>query len=279
MIFQGHRYWPSFKRLRKSPLGLRIRRRGELRFGQLLQRRTQVKLTNLLFLWADRMKSPRFCPCRCDAAERLAILDSRTRPVILLTLHFGPEFVLVSWLRSRGLPAAMVGGEGMKPVAAGRSLFVKDRDRLAGLEGIPTVIEAGCIGEMYDHLAANRILIIDVDGAWGRHLATPEMDGLGLIMHTGSLKLAAMTGAVVMPCLITSAPFFGFTVHLGEPIPEALITNQRQHKMACEHAFRAFLPVLEQAPEECTARLLDRFVTTANQLPRPSAAAKLPVRQ
>jgi hypothetical protein len=182
--------------------------------------------------------------------------------VILLSLHFGPELILLNWLRSRGLPAAMVGGKGAKNSLAYRDFFRQCRDRAAGLEEIPNLIESGCIGAMYDHLAANRILIMDVDGAWGRHLAIPEVDGCGLITSTGPLKLAALTGAVVLPCLITSASFFGFTIHLGEPIPEVVSADDHQHTAACEHVLREFLPVLSAALEECTYTLLGRLVMT-----------------
>jgi lauroyl/myristoyl acyltransferase len=202
------------------------------------------------------------------------MVEAHTRPVILLSLHFGPPFLLTTLLRAQGLPAAIVAFSGMTSSTAYRRWFEKGPDRAAGLENVSRIIETGCIGEMYDHLAANRILIIDIDAGGGRHLATPHADGCGFIMSTGALKLAALTNAIVLPCLVTSAPFFGWTIHLGEPIPAISSGDEEQRMAACKHVLREFLPVLRNAPEECSSHLLERLVMSPIEARPPELQLK-----
>jgi len=253
------RYWPHLEELRPLPAGLRPSSGKKKRFWSLWCRRAQLKLTDLSFVWADRFGSPRWRWCRFQGAERLQLRGSGVRPVILVSLHFGPMRILGNWLRARGLPAVTAATVGTNNFTASRRYFHRLRDRVGGLGELPNLIETGHVGDMVDHLQAGKILIITADAGEGRHLTCPWVDGCGLVMHTGFLHLAALTGAVVFPCLITSAPFFGFTIHLGEPVPDSDPGSKDGHAAACEHILREFLPVLANAPEECTSVLFKRL--------------------
>jgi hypothetical protein len=247
--WQVGRHWPAPGQLLDSPLGLKAAP-GWLR---LLRRRAQLKLSDLAYVWGDRLAAPRWG--HCPARDRLTLLETRTHPVVLLSLHSGPAYMLVNWLRARGIPAAMVGGRGAKAtVAADRAYFTARRDRAAGLEGVSQLFETGDIWAIRDHLAANRVLIIDVDSGGDRRRAVPVVDGCGLVMSTGPLTLAAMTGAIVMTALVTSAPLFRLRVHLGEPV-----TDLRVPVAACEHALREYLAVMRSAPEEVSYVTLSRL--------------------
>lgn len=244
----------EFRRISGPPLlppgrGLTLRR--------LLLGRTQLNLAKLLFLWPEKLASGRGVPCRIVGADRLAGLGRVGSPALLLTLHFGPTGVFFNWLRARGYPVAVVAMKGRRRLPWYRRYLSRVRDAPNELVGLPSLIEVGRVREMRDHLDAGGLLMVAVDGGHGRHSCSPVVQGLTLSMSTGALRIAALTGAVVIPCLIRSGPLFSLTIHLGEPLAVETVANKVGHPAACQHLLREFLTTLAVAPEECSFELLD----------------------
>ena len=228
-----------------------------LTLRRLLLGRTRLNLAKLLFLWPEKLATSRGISCRVVGGDRLAAIEAAGGPAVLLTLHFGPMSLLLNWLRARGYPAAMVAVKGRRQdLSWFRRYLARRRDAPVGLETLPSLIEVGQVWEMRGHLDARGLLLVAVDGGHGRHAASPVADGLALAMNTGALKLAAMTGAPVIPCLIRSGPRFSLILHLGEPLPAAEVADKARYGDACDRLYRAFLPVLAAAPEECSYELL-----------------------
>jgi lauroyl/myristoyl acyltransferase len=227
-----------------------------LTFGRLLFGRTRLNLAKFLFLWPEKLASERGRHWRVVGADRLEALRSCGRPAVLVTLHYGPMGVLFNWLRARGYPVCIVAAKGRRKRPWYRRYLARLRDTRGGLESLPSLIEVGQVLEMRDHLAANGLLMVAVDGGYGRHSCVPAARGLALSMSTGALQLAALTGALVAPCLIRSGPLLSATISLGEPLAAESVADKSRHAAACDHLLRAFLPVLAEAPEECSFELL-----------------------
>ncbi len=92
-------------------------------------------------------------------------------------------------------------------------------------------------------------------------------------MTTGPLRLATATGALVMPCLITAGPRMSFTVHLGEPVPDALVDDAENHRAACAHLLREFLAVVGQHPGQSHCLFIEHLDPAT--VAAPSAAEAL----
>jgi len=249
----GRPRFGEFRKLSGTPIlpsGERLTRLA------LILGRTRLNLTKLLFLWPEWLARGRVVKCRITGADRLQAPGERGSPALLLTLHFGPMNILLNWLRARGHPAAMVALKGRRSIPWLRRHLAQLRDAPVGLAMLPSLIEVGQIWEMQSHLEASGILLVAVDGGYGRYHSSPVADGLALSMSTGALQLASLTGATVIPCLIRSGRLFSFTIHFGEPLPAADVADRTRHSVACDHLFREFLPILAMAPEECSYELL-----------------------
>ena len=239
----------------------------------LWRERTRSNLARLLCLWPDRLRRGRWSDhCRCIGLERLERAHAQGRPVALAFLHFGPLILLCHWLRVQGLPAAAL----RLQRSAERPAYWKYIDRLSapgnGADW-PSVFDRTELRRAHEHLRAGRILAIAVEGRRDRHLRVVR-DGLTFDMATGILRLAAATGAVVIPCLLTAGPRMSFTVHLGEPVPDDLVADTDRHFAACHHLFREFLAVVGRHPGQSHAALIEHLEPAAAG--GSSAAAALP---
>jgi len=265
---------PTFADFHKLAVLTWLPRDREARLRRLLLGRTRLNLTKLMFLWPDKLASPRWAPCRIEGAGRLQPVGRGSRPTILVTLHFGPTGILLNWLRACGYPAAMVALKGARKLPWYRRYLVGLRDRAAGLVEVRNLIELGEILLMRDHLDSHGLLLIAIDGAAGRNSCYPAVGHFRLAMSTGVFRLAALTGASAIPCLIRSRTFFSFALHLGEPIPDGDLLDRTRHAAACDHLLRELLPVLAKDPEECSVELLTSLWRPApewkdNTVPQP----------
>jgi hypothetical protein len=102
------------------------------------------------------------------------------------------------------------------------------------------------------------VLITSADGDQGRQLLAQGED-YALSLSPGAFRLAALSGAAVIPYLTSADPGMGFTIHFGEPVPDDYVTDRRQHEAACAWLLRSFSVVLREHPEQCSSELLYHF--------------------
>jgi hypothetical protein len=131
---------------------------------------------------------------------------------------------------------------------------------------IPPLIENGQVMAMREHLENKGVLIVATEdgGQGGRHATLQTSGQVGLAMMSSVCKLADITGARVIPCLIRARRFFSFTIHFGQPVPEADITDRTRHPAACRHMLEQFIPTLALAPGQCTDLLVNAIKPTAD---------------
>jgi lauroyl/myristoyl acyltransferase len=263
---------PTVRHFDRLPAALRPRR-GRLSWFVLWRERTQVILARLLCLWPDRLHQGRWADhCHCVGLERLEQAHAQDRPVALALLHFGPTILIGHWLRARGLPAAGVRSER----SVRRPLHWRYIDSLSGRGGPdgPAVFHVSRLRRAHEHLRAGRILAMTMEGRYTRHIRL-EGDGFTFDMATGLVRLAAATGALVIPCLVEAGPYLSFTIHLGEPVPDELVVDADRHRAACEHLLREFVAVVRRHPGQSQAFFINHFQpATAGVAPAADALAE-----
>ncbi len=265
------RTMPTVRHFRQLPASLRLR---SMRRGWVLRlwwQRIRLNQTRLLYLWQDKFRTPRWARrIHCDGAERLDRLVASGRPVILEALHCGPLPILFHWLRSRGLrAAALVARDPYQPGSYHRHL-VRLSERVNGLEGVPRVFEPRQIYEMHEFLKSGGVLLVAMDGGGSTPRVVPH-DDFTVKMFPGTFKLAAMSGAAVVPCVICSGPLFSFTVHLGEPVPDELVADKRHYDAACRHILEQLIPRIRTMPEQLSYELMCRIKPRSDAVESPAS--------
>jgi hypothetical protein len=226
----------------------------------LVRDRTQVFQARLTGYWAGRLTTSRWrrlCRVEGPAASR-HLLKSRTRPAVLVTIHFGPLEMLFGWQRSFGVPIAGMSATMEEYLPRYRSQRLALYDREGGLEGLPRIFLPSQLWEAADFLRGNRVIQVAMSGGRGR--ATEVSDGgLRLPVATGALRLASLVGADLIPCLIRAECGGVVTIVLDDAVPASELLDRRTHPLVCQRLFRFFSPSLRTHPGQINAWLLDRL--------------------
>jgi lauroyl/myristoyl acyltransferase len=82
-------------------------------------------------------------------------------------------------------------------------------------------------------------------------------------MATGAIRLAALAGAELIPCLIRETALWKFVIHFGDPVPRHCLGNPPDLKGAAAHLLEEFLKVIRCYPEHCNHRLLSAILPAA----------------
>ena len=250
---------PTLRLFRRLPASIRIPASRRNWLWRLWLARTRLNVTKFMLFWPDRLGTLRWRQrLRFSSVEQLDYLRNCNRPVILAVLHIGPLLLLRYYLRSRGLPVAGLVARPLSERSPIRQYLDRLSDEAYGMIGIPNVFDLAQLRSLHEFLQPNRMLIVALDGGHGNHVFVPNGDS-SFRMASGAIRLAAHRSALVVPCLIRADRLLGAWVHFGEPVPDALIADPRNHLAGCTHLFREFLPFLRAHPEEGSYEFLCRF--------------------
>jgi lauroyl/myristoyl acyltransferase len=75
-------------------------------------------------------------------------------------------------------------------------------------------------------------------------------------MATGAIRLAQMTGAKLIPCLITEDSTWKFTIHFGAPVPQQSLGRALDMQAIGTHLLEEFSKVVRRYPAQCKMRCL-----------------------
>jgi len=75
-------------------------------------------------------------------------------------------------------------------------------------------------------------------------------------MATGAIRLAAMANAKLIPCLITEAAAWKFTIHFGTPVPDRYLGKSPDMEAIGSHLLQEFSKVVTRYPDQCKMRCL-----------------------
>ena len=233
--------------------------------------------SQLFYMWPDRLRAPRWLErCRLEGGSDLIGTREGDRGVVLASLHFGPFEIMPYWLRAHGIVATSV------RAAAPDSLksLTSYQYALSPPADVPVFISAEDLTPMprFAHvrkiLGPGRRLLVMLDPDRGITLRIPFEDRI-FRMATGAIRLAAMTGSELIPCLITETASWQFTIHFGEPVPRQYLGNSPDMHIIGAHLLKEFSKVVTRHPEQCKMRLLKAMLPLPETgVSDPSAVAQ-----
>jgi len=193
-------------------------------------------------MWPDRLKEKRWSRrCRIEGGDNLVGCKAGNRGAVLASIHFGPVETLPYWLRSQGITATT-----MRTRPPLELKQVTDYQySLSPPPDVPVFIMAEDLTpfprlfHFRKILGPGRCLLIMVDPVRGRMMDVP-FEGGHFRMATGAIRLAAMTGADLIPCLITETETWQFVVHFGKPVPQGYLGKSPDMQAAGRHLLSEF---------------------------------------
>jgi lauroyl/myristoyl acyltransferase len=235
--------------------------------------------SQLFYMWPDRLCASRWLSrCRFEGDRKLLELSKDDRGVVLASVHFGPFEILPYWLRAYGIPATSVRAD---PPEALRSLTDHQYSLSPPVE-IPLFVFARDLSPFprFSHirtiLGPGRRLLVMVDPDRGVMTDIPFEDRL-FHMATGAIRLAQMTGARLIPCMITEDSNWRFTIHIGTPVPEEWIGRSPDMQLIGTHLLDEFSKVVRRYPVQCKMRCLRAMWPRPKDEMRESTAARTAV--
>jgi hypothetical protein len=243
------RDYPNFKRIRATqPLAFWRGLHALRHFLRMICHWQSAIATALL---ADRLREPAW-------AERISVTGTPPhrlpewgqRPVIVLYLHTGGFALLRNWLRSLGLPAVSYVAS-FPPIVRGpwgQKIYERAnlRNNLPGLA--QTFNGARDLRTTVRFLVPGHILITGLDAGLAQDSATLfHAQGHEIYLSTGMVRLAASTGAILLPVSVVPRGLSRFEVRFGSPVPGSLI-NRDNPRPAIQHLLDQLWPDLAQDP-------------------------------
>ena len=214
--------------------------------------------SQLFYMWPDRLTNPRWLSrCRFEGERELIAPGEEDRGVVLASLHYGPFEILPYWLRAYGIPTTSVRAD---PPEALQSL-TNYQYSLSPPADVPLFVFASDLTPMprFSHLrkilGPGRRLLVMVDPDRGLMADVLFEDRL-FHMATGAIRLAQMTGAKLIPCLITEEFTWKFTIHFGTPVAQKWLGRSPDMQVIGSHLLQEFSKVVRRYPAQCKMRCL-----------------------
>jgi lauroyl/myristoyl acyltransferase len=218
--------------------------------------RANSYLNQILEYFPERLAEPKWAEgCRIAGLDRLRQARQNRRPVVLVFCHFGPFYLLRTWLRAAGFPvAALVGGK-----RAYRSRLRQQEDRVSIFSEIPTAFHMDQLRAAYEFLDAGQALMVAIDTATSKPMSVPAGGGWTFQMATGALRLAIRHRAELIPFSIVDEGHWRFQIELGRPVPPEYLVSEADLVPAGNHLLAEFLPRFRNHPEHCSNQLIQSF--------------------
>lgn len=208
--------------------------------------------SRLVYLWPHRLSRARWLRrCPLEADYDLEKLLRSERPIIFASVHFGPFRTLPYWLRAHGIAATTLVG---RPVSADSALI----DRLSPPADMPVLSAVDNMRALRKSLVARRRLVILMDVDRGRQVAVKSGDEVFRIA-SGAIRLAAASGAELVPCAIIRKGSWNFGIHFGPPVSRELLGKVPDVESAASHLLEELLPVIRRDPAQCRHRFLNHI--------------------
>lgn len=211
----------------------------------------------LVYLWPDQLgKSHWLKRCQLKLDSNLEKRLQSERPIVFASFHFGPFRTLPYWLRAHGIAVTTLVGT---PISRESAMI----DALSPPPEVPVLAWVNDMKEIRKSVGPGRrlLILIDVDHA----KQTPvTMANEVFRLTTGAVRLAAATGADLIPCVIVEKDVWNFVIHFGSPVPQAFLGKSPDVPAATSHLLGELLPVMLCHPVQCRHRFLSS-ITPAGQ--------------
>ena len=205
----------------------------------------------LVYLFPDRLPERRWLSrSRLIGSSDPLQMQASGRRIVFASLHLGPFETLPYWLRAHGLAVTTLVGR-----KAPRQWLKQRQYSLSPPSGLPVVLPVTEKGGIRHAVSGLQHLLVFMDVNRGRQLELP-LEGLIFQLASGVIRIAALTGAELAPCLTTVAAGWRFSIFFGRPVPQELLGAEPDLAGAGLHLLREFLPVIQTHPAQCGSRLL-----------------------
>ncbi len=206
----------------------------------------------LVYIWPDRLCTRRWLSrCRLVGRVDLVRSENKDRPTILASVHLGPSEIMNYWLRAHGIVTTTVRGPWPKSLQR----LASYQHALSPPADVPVFLLVEEVSRIRQFLRPGQRLLVMVDVDRGKQLYVPFENHV-FRMANGAIRLAALTGAELVPCLIVETSSWNFAIHFGNPVPEEYLANTTDLQAIGTHLLKEFVKVIVRYPEQCTHRLL-----------------------
>ena len=232
--------------------------------SNLLEIRVRYHLSRVIANWPDRLGNPRWRSRFSIQGNCLEEAVKVGRPVILVSAHFGPIHLGGYFLRAFGFRAASFVGNAEDVHSASR----RAKDRLSHYPEMPHVFSAeDNLRDIYRFLEQGNILRTAFDVNTGKMIQVPLCDR-SVCFATGSIRLAAATGAALIPYVISESEPWKFVLHLGRPVPPEFLKASPNVENAAAHVVNECGRFFQISPHEASGEMLGAF-THPESRPEP----------
>lgn len=215
----------------------------------LLRQSLGLNHARFLYLWPDRLPSYRWIKrCHLEGNFNLTQAQQLNRPIVFVSLHFGPFETLPVWLRAHGIAVTVLVGR--PPPRRAHKLYL-----MSPPADVPLVVSVNEMYRIRQFLRPGQRLLILIDVDRGKQIQVP-FDNHSFRMSTGAIRLAAMTNAEMIPCLMVERDTWDFAIHFGSPVPQRYLGRSPDMKAAATHLLNELLQVVTRYPSQCGHRLL-----------------------
>ncbi len=232
------------------------------RTSYFLQQTIGMTHARLVYMWPDRLPEAHWqTRVQLRGDGDLAALRASERPLVFVTLHFGPFEVLPYWLRAGGLPVTTLVGR-----PAPRQRLKSRQYSLSAPADVAVVIPVTDQARLRRTMECARHLLVYMDVNRGKQILVPFEDHF-LRLASGAIRLAMMRDALLVPCLIAATHPWRYTIYFQSPLtcPDPSADSGEVARIAA--CLRdQFLPVLARYPTQCSPRLLSSILPREERL-------------
>ena len=206
----------------------------------------------LVYSWPDRLCTARWLSrCRLEGEVDLVRSLDPDRAMILASVHVGPSEIMNYWLRAHGIVTTTVRGlwpDHLQPLASRQHALSPPAD-------VPVFLPVNEMSRVRQFLGAGQRLLIMVDVDRGKQIHVP-FENHSFRMATGAIRLAALAGAELIPCVIVETGSWKFAIYFGTPVPRSYLDKSPDMTAIGAHLLSEFVKVIIRYPEHCKPRFL-----------------------
>jgi len=179
-------------------------------------------------------------------------------PIVIVFFHSGGFPILKTWLRSQGVPAALYSA-GIHAIHLQSSKIREKGDRAYGLKNIPDTFTGRTgLREAVRFLTPGRALLISLEQ---RDFSKPRNEyRLGeatICLDDGAFRIAAMTGATLLPATVRHRSVCRFEIEFGEPVALESMKKENGPSAANLHLARHLWRGVHEDPSAMTWTLME----------------------
>ncbi len=218
-------------------------------FRVRVRQRADVYTNHVLDNFPDRLIETKWLKrCPIEGLGHLRAAQRGKQPVVLAFCHFGPYYLLRSWLRAAGLPT----GIWMGSRTSSRTLFRRATDRYTLWPDRPQIFFRDQWREVADFLKGGNLLLMAIDVPVGKQIDVPLGHGWHFHMAAGAVRLARRYDAQLIPCCIINEGVWKFRIQLGTPVPQEYLATAEDWPRAGKHLIDEMLPHFHAHPNQCS---------------------------